>query len=302
MQKIKIRLPATMTLFGPIVGDVGLAIGLYTNVSVSPRDDNQLIVETDGIGAGEFALGLKHPVVLGMMRVFQRLERAPRGITIRIQNEIPTESGLGATTTFMLAGIVAANNLLGYPFNRDDLIDIGIEATGQPAQIISAMTGGLNVSEIKSEQTVYTNLPITPFKLIIAIPELDDFSSMTLPDMIEASIVKNIQSRLPLFLEGLARGDLDWIAETIDNDVLDPLMKQAITGYAHVRQVASLAGVVAVTTSGGGPAMIFLAHRKHDRIAEVIESAFRNLDIDSNVLIVPIDTQGIVISMMQSGS
>ncbi|MDQ7035448.1 MAG: hypothetical protein Q9P01_11600 [Anaerolineae bacterium] len=79
MQKIKIRLAATLTDFSPGLRSLGLAISLYTHVEMIPRDDDQLIVETEGKGAGYYALGLRHPVVLGMIRVFQRLERTLLG-------------------------------------------------------------------------------------------------------------------------------------------------------------------------------------------------------------------------------
>ena len=113
MQKIKIRLPATLTDFSPGLRSLGLAISLYTQVELIPRHDDKLIVESEGDGAGHYTLSLQHPVVLGMIRVFQRLECAPLGITIRVQNAIPLNSGLGAEDALMAAGVVGASNLLG---------------------------------------------------------------------------------------------------------------------------------------------------------------------------------------------
>jgi hypothetical protein len=46
--------------------------------------------------------------------------------------------------------------------------------------------------------------------------------------------------------------------------------------------------------------MIFLAHKLHTEIAEAVEMAFSNIGTPALIRILPLDTQGIVISMMQT--
>ncbi len=301
MQKIKVRLPATLTNFGVALDNLGLALGLYTQVEFSPREDTQLIVETLGEGAGEYALGLRHPVVLGMSRFFQEHERAPSGVSIRVQNDIPLRSGLGAETAFMLAGVIGANNLLGGGWGRDALMRFAIHITQRPYHILSAMLGGLTACVLQDDgEPIYRTLPLKAFRVIVAIPQLERYTAPLKPEKLDYSEHLYSAQRLPLLLEALKHGDLELLASTFQERVLAPQFAQQIRGYAHVAEVARLAGALAVTTSGMGPAMVFLAHKAHDRIAEAVETAFRNLDIKGRVVIVPLDTQGVVISMMQT--
>lgn len=301
MQKIKIRLPATLTDFGVGIGHFGLAIGLYTQVELSPRDDERLVVEPYGEGAGEFALALRHPVVLAMMRLFQREERAPLGITLKIHNDIPLNVGLGAEVAFTVAGVLGANNLLGNLYRREELVRLACNISQRPANAITAMLGGLTCYTLTSaEELRYHNLDLTAFKVILAVPKLENYAPPPYPISAPMPAVLQTLSRLPFFLHAFKQGDPRLLAETLDDPLYTNIVSKGIAGFAHVSEVARLAGALGVMTSGGGTAMVFLAHRAHDRIAEVVEAAFKNLDISARVQVVPLDTQGVVISMMQS--
>jgi homoserine kinase len=301
MQKIKIRLPATLTDFGVGIGNLGLALGLYTQIEMSPRTDDKLLVEPYGEGAGEYALGLRHPTVLGMMRIFQRLENAPLGVHIKISNDIPLNSGLGAETAFMVAGVLGANNLMGNRYKRDELIQLSAKISKHPHNAITTMLGGLTSHIQTDDKLLYKSLPFTAFKVIVAIPRLDNYTPPALPDRFSSADTLHNLQRLPLFLNALREGDLPLLAQTFDDKLLASDTQKRMTGFAHVAEVARLAGALGVTTSGGGTAMIFLAQRNHDRIAEVIETAFGNLQISARVMVLPLDTQGVIISVMQSG-
>jgi homoserine kinase len=120
MRRIKIVLPATISDFGPGLGGLGLALGLHTIVEITERTDDKLNVETAGEDAGRYAVGLRHPVVLGLIRIFQRLENTVLGLNIRIDNRIPHAAGLGVEAAYLIAGIIGANNLLGNTYKRED--------------------------------------------------------------------------------------------------------------------------------------------------------------------------------------
>ncbi len=301
MQKIKIRLPATLTDFGPGIGALGLAIGLYIHVDVSPRDDHQLIVDTSGEGAGRYAIGLRHPVVLGMMRVFQKVERAPLGIHVRIDSQIPPDSGLGVETAFMCAGLIAANNLLGNLYNRQQIIELAAQFTGNPPAAITAIIGGLTASFLDEDgQLHYRHLPVQPFRLIVAAPRFDKYKRPAKVERVPLDDAKANIQRLPLLLEALRLGDMKLIQHAMDDRLHVPFITSNIVGYAHISEMARVAGAAAVTTSGDGPVMVIFADKGHERITEVVETAFKNIGTAVQLWTLPIDTQGVVISMMQS--
>ena len=301
MQKIKIRLPATLTNFGPSLDSLALAVGLYTHVELSPRSDNQLIVETEGEGAGHYALGLQHPVVLGISRFFQHLERSQLGIHIKIKNEIPLGCGLGAETALMLAGIIGANNLMDNIYNRKQLIPLSAKLIAHPDSAIASFIGGLATSIQIEEDIIYRALPIKQFRMILAIPEIKKFKVANSPDLVAMKDMQLNLAQTAMLQQALADGDLDLLVQTLSDPIDQPLIQAGITGFSHISEVARLAGALGVTTTGRGSTMVFFAKdNKLAEIVEVIEQAFQNLDIKAQVMTVPVDTQGVVISVMQS--
>lgn len=300
MQKIKIRLPATLTHFSPGLDTLGLAIGLYTHVELSPRSDNQLIVEPEGEGAGHYVLGLRHPVVLGISRFFQHIQQTQLGIHIKIKNEIPIQHGLGAETAFMVAGIIGANNLMGNIYNRQQLIPLCAQLASHQDGAIASFIGGLATSIKSDDEIIYRALPIAPFHMILAIPRIANFKVDNSPDLIAMTDVRHNLRHVAMLQQALADGDLKLLVKTLQDPIEQPMIQSSITGYAHVAEIARLAGALGTTTTGRGSAMIFFAEDNLPRLVEVIEQAFKNLDIEAKVLTVPVDTQGVVISFMQS--
>jgi len=300
VQKIKIRLPATLTSFGPGIDSLGLALSLYTHVEVSAREDERLVVETSGEGAGHYPIGLRHPVVLAATRVFQHLEKAPSGITIRIDNQIPLNSGLGAEAAFTVAGVIAGNNLMGNPFNRKELIEFAARVSPEPNSAITSMLGGLTATLVNDEQVIYRNLELQQFQVIVAIPDTSGYEPPDLPDQVTIEqAIFNI-ARMPLFVEAMRDGDMHLLSTAINDQIHAATIAKNIMGYAHVVEVARLAGTLGATTSGSGPAIVFLADKRLPEIAAVVERAFKNLEIQARVMVLSTDSQGIVISMMQS--
>ncbi len=299
MRKIKIRLPAFFTGMGAGLHSIHLALSLYTTVEISARDDTELIVETEGEGAGDYPLALQHPVVLAMMRIFQRLEKAPAGFYVRVENNIPLQSGLGAEAVFMTAGVIGANNLMNNVFSRDESFDILAQILGREDALASVL-GGL-VSATRTEQgLIHRSLPLTPFKLIIALPELATYQRPHYPERVLVQDALHDHKRLPLMLEALRAGDLPFLMQVLSDRLYTPHVTSAITGYQHVTNIAKLAGALGAIPCGGGPAIAFFAETQHNRIAEAIEAAFDNLNITARTWVIPVDTQGIVLSVAQS--
>ncbi|HEX2621533.1 MAG TPA: hypothetical protein VHL11_15350, partial [Phototrophicaceae bacterium] len=251
-----------------------------------------------GEGAGRYAIGLRHPVVLALARVFQRQERAPLGMTIKVDNQIPLSSGLGAETAFLVAGVIGGNNLMGNVYTRDLALEIAAQIS-RPDSAVSAMLGGLSTSILEGEKLRYRSLSVTPFKVVIVLPELEKYARPTAPERIPYTGAAHNLSRLPLFIEALREGDFDLLALTIQDYLQAPRLIPQLTGYAPAVEVAKRAGAAAVTIAGDGPALLAFGDEKRlDEIANVMVAAFKAVDVKARSWVIPIDTQGVILSVM----
>ena len=299
MQKIKIRLPATITNLGAGIQSLGLALGLYTTVEISQRNDNQLKVEFVGEGKDAFDTSLKNPAILGMSRFFQHLEKTVLGIDIYIKNDIPLNSGLGGEEAMMVAGLMGANDLMNHPFNRFELMEMAAKISDAD-NTITTLLGGLTATYFEDDELLYRALPITPFKIIVIVPEIDDYTQPELPDSVSFADVLNNTRRIPLLLEGLRKGDTDLLTQVLDDKIYNPLFADSIAGYGHVMEIGQRAGAGAIIVSGNGPSLLAFATKNHDRIAEDMRLAFKSTGVEARSWVLPIDTQGVVISAMHS--
>lgn len=300
MRKIKVTLPAAATNLGPGLNSLGLALGLYCTVEIIERRDETLLVETEGEGAGHYPVGLRHPVMLGMMRLFQKRERAPLGLSIRIHSRIPLNSGLGAEAAFWVAGLIGANNLLDNPYTRSQILEIAAQFTHQPDCTVTTILGGLTGSLLDGDSLIYRAFPAAPLTVVVALPQLDGYAADPFPERVPTADALFNLSRAPLLLDALREGDLKLIAQVLDDRLHTPHLKPHISGYERAAEMALRAGALAVTLSGDGPALLVFAKDNHERIATTIEIAFENAGVKSRTWVLPVDTQGVVVSVARS--
>lgn len=303
MRRVKVTLPAVATEIGPGQDGLGLALALHAVVEFSERSDRQLVVDTRGEGAGRYSVGLQHPTVLAMMRVFQKLERASLGVNVVVDSQIPVESGLNAESAFHLAGVIGASNLLGAPLSREQALAFAVETGGQPVSLATAVLGGLVAAFADDAGLVYRRLAAPALKVVVVLPELETYGRRArgaVPDRVALGDALANLSRLPLLVEGLRTNDTALVARALDDRLRQPRLTAHITGYGHVVEIARRAGALGVTLCGGGPALIALAEARHQLLAAAILEAFENAGVTARAWVLPVDTQGVVISVAQS--
>jgi homoserine kinase len=130
---------------------------------------------------------------------------------------------------------------------------------------------------------------------------MDDFGhSISSPERVPMQDAIYNLSRMPLLVSALQEGDLNLLAQVLDDKLHAPTLIPAIIGYREVVQAAKDEGALAVTVSGDGPALLAFTEDKHDKIAKAMEEAFLDEDVKSRSWVLPVDTQGVVLSVMQS--
>jgi homoserine kinase len=295
MQRVKIVLPAVVTHLGPAVAGLGLALGLHTTVEIGERGDDEWIVETAGEGAGRYGLGLRHPVTRGMIRVFQRLERAPAGATIRIQNSIPYGADLGVDAVFVCAGVIGANNLVGTPLKRADVIALAAETAGRPDQVVPGILGGLTTALASDHAPLYRTLPTAALKAVLVLPQSephDDSPARTAGVRVPLDDALYNVSRIPLLLDAFRSGDLALLASVMDDHLSTIKLPR---GYDKAIPAAKASGA-AVTLSGG--AILAFSSGDHRALADSIQAAFNTVGIVARWWSLGVDTQGVVVSVV----
>lgn len=300
MQRIKITLPAALTDFGVGIGSLGLALRLHMTAEVRPRDDDQFTFEILGEGKDDYPDPLRHPFMVAMIRIFQQHERAPMGITIKLDNQIPLAAALGAQTAFTLAGVFCAHNILNISASRDEIMRYVATQVGRADGVVTALLGGLTTTLARTaDELIYRSLAIKPLELILTLPELPNYMPPTREETIPVDAALGNIRQMPLLLEALRSGDHKQLAIALEDQIYAPIQKAQIPTYEAIVEAARRTGASAMTVCAG-PLLLTFAERNHPKIAESITHALTNAGVKSRSWVLPIDTQGIVLSIAQS--
>ncbi|RBQ14820.1 homoserine kinase [Spongiactinospora rosea] len=148
---VVVRVPATSANLGPGFDSLGLALGLYDEVTAALSADGTR-VEVTGEGEGELDLGEGHLVVRAMRAAFDRMGAAqPPGVHLRCHNRIPHARGLGSSSAAICAGLLAARALAGdtsgvSEFSDEEVFALATELEGHPDNVAPCLAGGLTIA------------------------------------------------------------------------------------------------------------------------------------------------------------
>jgi homoserine kinase len=117
--RFSVRTPASSANLGPGFDALGLALGLWNEVSV----------DTDGapgavtLKGSEAALldGRENLALTAMHRLADEVGQVLPPIALVVRTDIPVARGLGSSAAALVAGLVAANHLLGVGLTRQQL-------------------------------------------------------------------------------------------------------------------------------------------------------------------------------------
>jgi len=274
-----VRVPATTANIGPGFDCLGLALNLWNEFRFSPEGDG-VVVTVEGPDPA----GLPHDERNLVARAFLRLceeagAAAPAGLRIHCDIRVPMSSGLGSSSTAIVAGLLGANSLLGRPFDREQLLELAADMEGHPDNVAAALLGGLTIVVQRADRLLTKKILVPEVHVALAVPDLA-FSTRTaragLPTEVSmADAVFNLQ-RTPLVVEALRTGDYELLSQVMDDRLHQASRLKLIPGGRTVWVAAQNAGAAAVAISGSGPSLIAFVSLATDtsRIARVMVEAF----------------------------
>jgi homoserine kinase len=186
-------------------------------------------------------------------------EPAPNGLRIDCRVAVPLSSGLGSSASAALAGILAANALLGEPADRDEVLRLAAEVEGHPDNVAAALFGGLVMVARHGDRLLTRRVEIPPLSVALAVPELDVSTSALraeLPSTVSrADAVFNL-GRTALVVRALQDGDLELLGLVMEDKLHQSHRLAHIPGGEQAMAAARAAGAAAVALSGSGPSLI----------------------------------------------
>ncbi|SNX87036.1 probable THR1 - homoserine kinase [Melanopsichium pennsylvanicum] len=148
-RKFTIKVPCTSSNIGPGFDVVGLSLSLYLtlDVSVDASDETNIVptLAYTGLGAEEAPLdAYKNLTTRTALYVLRSNGHSsfPKGVQIKVHNEIPFGRGLGSSGAAVVAGLLLGNELGQLKLSKDRLLDHALMIERHPDNVTAALMGG----------------------------------------------------------------------------------------------------------------------------------------------------------------
>jgi homoserine kinase len=292
--RVKVQIPATMANLGPGFDCLGLALGLYNEVTLEVVPEG-LTIDIGGEGSGTLSAGKDNLVVAAAETVFSRAGYSPPGLRIRLQNNIPVGSGLGSSAAATLGGMVAANALVAGGLAPEELLEMAAGMEHHADNVVPAFHGGLTLVNRSRNGLDIECIDVPLMWVVVVMPDFDlptSAARAALPATVPLSDAIFNASRLALLVRALEAGDYSRLGLAMQDELHQKFRVPLIPGMREAFSAAERAGAAAAVLSGAGPSVAAFAPDGHERIAKAMQAAFEQKGLDSRSWILPTDSHG----------
>lgn len=305
MNYIKIFSPATVANVSCGFDALGLALETVGDTMTFTKTDTKGIKITQITGAD---LPLDTQINAAGVVALAMLEKHPAdfGIDITIHKGYTPGSGLGSSAASAAGAAFGVNQLLGNVFSPLELTQfamLGEEATcGTPIadNVSAAIYGGFTL--VRSyEPLSIVKIPVPADLRVVAIhPQVEvktKDAREVLPKEVPLKHAVTQWANVGGLISGLHTNDYQLIADSLIDIIVEPARKTLIPHFDLVKKEALKAGALGAGISGSGPTIFALC--KGDATAEnvykAIQKAYQDKQIDFNMILSKINTEGIKI-------
>ena len=257
-ETVTVRVPATSANLGPGFDSLGMALGMWNRVRVRWGGPPAVVVH--GEGEGRLATGKKNLMYRAAQRLLRECEAPKTGLSIESWQEIPLSRGLGSSSAAIVAGMFAANALLGFPADMPKLLDLAAAMEGHPDNVTPALMGGITIAVREGAHTHAAPVPVPEdLQCVVLVPDMP-MPTREARAMLDATVsredaVHNI-SRAALLVASFATGHPEYLRIATQDRLHQEHRQQVFPAMKHIFRNAMAAGANGVFLSGAGSSVI----------------------------------------------
>ncbi|MHB1007263.1 MAG: homoserine kinase [Chloroflexota bacterium] len=295
MMRITARVPATVANLGPGFDCLGLAVGLYTDVTLEVGT-GRAGMEITGEGYEHLPTGRSNLVRRAIARYFDVVGGEPPPLWIHMHNRIPISGGLGGSAAAIVGGLVLANEMCGDKLSRAELLELATEIEGHPDNVGPALEGGMLVATMEEGKVVSIRVPVPPeLRTVVFVP---DFAMPTaearriLPRTIHRQqAIFNI-GRTAMLVAAMYSGRLDLLGVATQDQLHQPYRQQMFPAMPRFFAAAVGAGALGAYLCGAGSALMALTVANEQEVVAAFRRTGEEEGISGRVGILDVCDRG----------
>jgi len=226
-----------------------------------------------------------------------------QGFEIVFLKKIKPGSGIGSSAASSAAAVFGANELLGRPLERRDLVQFAMQGeklasgSAHADNVAPALMGGfvlvrsyhpLDLVQIPVPENLYASVIHPQIEL-----KTEDARKVLRKQIWLKDAVVQWGNTAGL-IAGLFKGDYELIGRSLQDVIVEPVRSLLIPGYEVIKKAVLNAGALGCSISGSGPSIFALSNAEataHD-VAQAMQQVCEQYRIESDIHVSPINTQG----------
>lgn len=296
-RRVAVEVPGSAANLGAGFDCLGVALAITNRIEVEVRgwSRGQIELTVEGEGRGELTEDRDNRFVRGLEAAMGAARgELPEGVGWRIdmRNEIPVARGLGSSAAATVAGVVAANALLGGPLDMGTQLRIAAGIEGHPDNAAAALLGGFVVSSATGESVEAIRMDVPrDLRAVLFIPERrlsTDAMRKALPSTVPYEDAVANLGAVALGVAGLASGKSDMLARLTVDRLHEPYRAAAYPEFPKMIAAAREAGAIGACLSGAGSTILAFADSmaRISRVEAALFAVAADTDLDGRVLVV----------------
>ena len=297
---IEIKVPATTANLGSGFDALGISLSLYNRVYFYRMEE----IDASPRFGVEFCENKNNLIYGSAVKLFEICgKEVPKDLRIRQKRKIPITRGLGSSSACIVAGLVGANEFLGSPMNRREILNLATKIEGHPDNVAPALLGGLVSCVYENGKVFYCKQNVSlNIKFMVIVPNFKMSTSKArsvLPDVISRDdAVFNI-SRSSLFVASMAAQRFENLRVAVDDRIHQARRLKFIDGSEKIFDISYKLGAYAVYLSGSGSSIVAICSRKNTPFVSKMRRELNELGLDRwKILDLSANNNGVVANVI----
>lgn len=296
---LEVIVPATSANIGPGYDCLGIALNLYNKFYFEEIDEGIIIEENDKEYINEDNLVYK-----SMLYFFEKVKPKiiPKGVKIKIVDDIPICRGLGSSATCIVAGLIGANYLSKSNLNKEDLLKLATEIEGHPDNVAPAIYGNMIVSFMEDENIYYDTIKVPKhLRFCALIPDFElptEKARSVLPKTIDhRDGVFNV-SRATLLVTAIMNNNLNLLKVACKDKFHQEYRSPLVNDYDKIVDYSNNSNCLGTFLSGAGPTIISLTSDDDKDFLPKMQSYLSTLDNKWQIKDLHCDFNGVILNVI----
>ena len=292
--RVSLRVPATTANLGCLFDSAALALSLYLEIHVTPRQDGAVTVQYRGATPERVPTNEKNLIARIIWDTLQSWGK-PSGFDLEIENQIPIGVGLGSSAAAIVGSLAVCHRLADTALFDEEIVSLATRLEGHPDNVAAAWHGGFTVSVQEGDKVRAYSCPFPEgLELVVVVPDYQlptEEARAVLPKQYSrADAIHNLQ-RAAATAAQFFSGRSDFHPSFFDDRWHQRHRAPLVPGLTEVLEFTH-PHLMGLCLSGAGPAVLAFVRREAAAVGEAISEVLARKGVEAKPLVLPPDNLG----------